>query len=89
MKLSELLQFLNKAQASTGPDTEVILCFEESAIEEGYNEKCTEGISDIRLVSDWPLPGTSLVAYEGNKPQKLVIFYDNHCKLDSSVFAQE
>ena len=89
MKLSELLQFLNKAQASAGPDTEVILCFEEGAMEEGYDEKCTEGISDIRLVPDWPLPGTSLVTYEGTKPQKLVIFYDNHYKLDSSVFVQK
>ena len=85
MKLSELLQFLNKAQASSSPDTEVILCFEEGAMEEGYDEKCTEGISDIRLVYDWPLPGTSLINYEGNRPQKLVIFYDNHYKLDSSV----
>ena len=54
-------------------------------MDEGYDEKCTEGISDIRLVDDWPLPGTSLVNYEGQKPQKLVIFYDNHYKLDSSI----
>ena len=85
MKLSELLQFLNKAQVSVSPDTEVVLCFEEGVIEDGYDEKCTEGISDIRLVSEWPLPGTSLMTYEGEKPQKLIIFYDNHYKLDSSV----
>lgn len=82
--LSQLIELLNKAQAQSGPDTEVLLCFEEGAMEEGYDEKYTEGISDIRLVDDWPLPGTSLVTYEGQKPQKLVIFYDNHYKLDSS-----
>jgi hypothetical protein len=54
-------------------------------MDEGYDEKCTEGISDIRLVEDWPLPGKSLVTYEGNKPQKLVLFYDNHYKLDSAI----
>jgi hypothetical protein len=85
MKLNSLIKLLNKALAESGPDTEVLLCFEEGAMEEGYDEKCTEGISDIRLVDDWPLPGKSLVTYEGQKPQKLVIFYDNHCKLDSSI----
>lgn len=87
MKLSQLIELLNKAQAETGPDTEVLLCYEEGAMDEGYDEKATEGISDIRLVNDWPLPGRSLVNYEGRVPQKLVIFYDNHYKLDSSVKA--
>ena len=87
MKLSELIELLNKALAESGPDTPVLLCFEEGAMDEGYNESCTEGISDIRLIEDWPLPGKSLVTYEGQKPQKLVLFYDNHYKLDSSVEA--
>ena len=82
--LSQLIETLNKALVQSGPDTEVLLCFEEGAMDEGYDEKCTEGISDIRLVDDWPLPGTSLVNYEGQKPQKLVIFYDNHYKLKAS-----
>ena len=85
MKLSELIEFLNKALAESGPDTPVLLCFEEGAMDEGYDEGCTEGISDVRLVEDWPLPGKSLMSYEGNKPQKLVLFYDNHHKLDSSI----
>jgi hypothetical protein len=87
MKLSELIELLNKALAETGPDTPVLLCFEEGAMDEGYDESCTEGISDVRLIDDWPLPGKSLVTYEGQKPQKLVLFYDNHYKLDSSVEA--
>jgi hypothetical protein len=85
MKLSELIELLNKAQAQIGPDAPVLLCYEEAVLEEGYDESCTEGISDIRLVEDWPLPGKSLSVYEGNKKQKVVIFYDNHYKLDSSI----
>jgi len=85
MKLSQLIELLNKALAESGPDTPVLLCYEEGTMDEGYDEKCTEGISDIRLVEDWPLPGKSLVTYEGNKPQKLVLFYDNHYKLDSAI----
>ena len=87
MKLFELQELLNKALAETGPNTEVLLCYEQGAMEEGYDEKCTEGISDIRLVDDWPLPGKSLSSYEGKIPQKVVIFYDNHYKLDSSIEA--
>lgn len=85
MKLSELIELLNKALAETGPNADVLLCYEEGAMDEGYDEKCTEGISDIRLVQDWPLPGKSLSVYEGEKKQKVVIFYDNHHKLDSSI----
>ena len=85
MKLSQLIELLNKAMAESGPDTPVLLCYEQGAMEEGYAESSTEGISDVRLVEDWPLPGKSLVTYEGNKPQKLVLFYDNHYKLDSSI----
>lgn len=84
MKLFDLQQLLNKALAETGPNAEVLLCYEQGAMEEGYDEKCTEGISDIRLVDDWPLPGKSLSSYEGKIPQKVVIFYDNHYKLDSA-----
>jgi len=87
MILSKLIDCLTKAQIEAGPDTPVLLCFEEGAMDEGYDEKCTEGISDVRLIDDWPLPGKSLVTYEGEKPQKLVLFYDNHSKLDSSVEA--
>lgn len=84
MILSELSQLLNKAEAKYGPDLPILLCFEEAAIEEGYSEDDTEGISDVRVVNDWPLPGESLVTYEGERPKKLVIFYDNHYKLDSA-----
>ena len=84
MNVSELVQLLNKAQAQAGPDAEVVLTFEPTVLEEGFDWQHTEGISDVRLVEDWPLPGASLVSYEGKKPQKLVLFYDNHFALDSS-----
>lgn len=83
MLLTELQAFLNKAQKEVG-DAEVLLCFEEGAMEEGFDEENTEGISDIRLVNDWPLPGASIMTNEGKLPQKLVIFYDNHYKLKAS-----
>jgi len=85
MILSELRAILDKAHADYGPDLPILLCFEEVAMEEGYEESSTEGISDVRVVDDWPLPGASLVTHEGEKPKKLVIFYDNHYKLDSSI----
>lgn len=85
MTVSELREILAKAEAQHGPDMPILLCFEEAAIDEGYDESSTEGISDVRIVEDWPLPGTSLTTYEGEKPKKLVIFYDNHYKLDSSI----
>lgn len=85
MKLSELQELLNKAQAECGPDAEILLCFEQSALTEGYDEKCTEGITDVRIVDDWPLPGKSLSVYEGEKDKKVILFYDNHKELDSSI----
>lgn len=85
MNVSELREILAKAETQYGPDMPILLCFEEAAIDEGYEESSTEGISDVRIVEDWPLPGTSLTTYEGEKPKKLVIFYDNHYKLDSSI----
>jgi hypothetical protein len=44
----------------------------------------TEGISDVRMASEWPLPGESMIVHEGEKPSKVVIFYDNHFALESS-----
>lgn len=54
-------------------------------MKDGFSEATSEGISDIRLIDDWALPGDSLVNDEGPTPKKLVIFYDNHFNLDSSI----
>jgi len=86
MNIAQLIELLNKALVESGPETPVLLAYEENAMREGYKEDETEGVSDVRLVDDWPLPGKSLATYEGKKPQKVVIFYDNHYKLaDSSA----
>ena len=86
MKLSELHRILTIAMRShAAQDAEVLLHYEQSAMEDGFSRDSSEGISDVRLINDWPLPGKSLVTDEGPLPQKLVIFYDNHFKLDSSL----
>ena len=86
MTLSELHRILTIAMRShAAQDAEVLLHYEQSAMEDGFSRDSSEGISDVRLINDWPLPGKSLVTDEGPLPQKLVIFYDNHFKLDSSL----
>ena len=86
MTLSELHRILTIAMRShAAQDAEVLLHYEQSAMEDGFSRDSSEGISDVRLIDDWPLPGKSLVTDEGPLPQKLVIFYDNHFKLDSSL----
>jgi hypothetical protein len=32
----------------------------------------------------WPLPGESMIVHEGEKPSKVIIFYDNHFALESA-----
>jgi hypothetical protein len=86
MKLSELYRIVTIAMNShAAQDAEVLLHYEQSAMEDGFSRDSSEGISDVRLIDDWPLPGKSLMTDEGPLPQKLVIFYDNHFKLDSSL----
>ena len=85
MKLSQLITALTAAQRNAdGPDPEVVLAFEPSALEEGFDWDATEGISDVRMASEWPLPGESMIVHEGEKPSKVIIFYDNHFALESA-----
>jgi hypothetical protein len=85
MKLSELISALQQAYVSAkDEDPEVALCFEPSALEEGFNWEHTEGIADVRVASEWPLPGESMIVPEGEKPSKVIIFYDNYFNLDSA-----
>lgn len=86
MKLSELHRILTIAMRShAAQDAEVLLHYEQSAMEDGFSRASSEGISDVRLIDDWALPGKSIMTDEGPLPQRLVIFYDNHFKLDSST----
>jgi hypothetical protein len=36
------------------------------------------------VASEWPLPGESMIVPEGEKPSKVIIFYDNYFNLDSA-----
>ena len=85
MKLSELISALQQAYVSAkDEDPEVVVCFEPTALEEGFDWEHTEGISDVRVASEWPLPGKSLTVIEHEKPSKVILFYDNHFALDSA-----
>ena len=85
MKLSELISALQLASVSAkDEDPEVALCYEPGALEDGFDWEHTEGISDVRVTSQWPLPGESMIVHEGEKPSKVIIFYNSHFALDSS-----
>lgn len=85
MKLSKLIQALKQAEIVTvNDDPEVVLCYEPTALEEGFSWEHTEGISDVRVASEWPLPGKSLTVTESETTSKVILFYDNHFALDSA-----
>lgn len=85
MKLSELREALRAADLEIkDEDPEVVLCFEPGVMEEGFSWTSTEGISDVRVAPQWPLPGESMLVKEYEKPAKVIIFYDNHFNLDSA-----
>ena len=85
MKLSQLISALQLADiAAPNDDPEVVVCFEPTALEEGFDWEHTEGVSDVRVASQWPLPGKSMIVHESEKPSKVIILYDNHFALDSA-----
>ena len=85
MKLSQLISALQLADiAAPNDDPEVVVCFEPTALEEGFDWEHTEGVSDVRVASQWPLPGKSMIVHESEKPSKVIIFYDNHFALESA-----
>jgi hypothetical protein len=88
MKISQLIEALQAAYIMDHEDMEVVLCFEEGAMEEGFDWKHVEGITDVRVTRDWPLPGDSLVNHAEEITNKVVIMYDLIQNLDSSVPGQ-
>lgn len=87
--INELLTILNEAKAcGIAGSTPVALCWEQGCYDEGYDEKVLETITDIRIVNEWPLPGDSLIVPSEDKPQRLVFFYDELSKQDSSIVHQ-
>jgi hypothetical protein len=85
--IGQVVELLNKAMARTGPDAPFLLYSEPYLLEQGvgFDPASADGIADIRLVSDWPLPGESLAAYEGQHPMRVVAFYRDIDELDSST----
>lgn len=74
MKISELRQIVFKIESKYGPDVPVYLVEEEDALANGFSEREYNGITDVRIVEDWPLPGESLIVQEAEKPIHAVIF---------------
>jgi len=85
MKISQLIEALQAAYIRGHEDMDVVLCFEETAIDEGFDWGHVEGITDVRVTRDWPLPGESLVNHAEKITNKVIIFYDLIQKLDSSA----
>ena len=85
MKISQLIEALQNAYIMDREDMEVVLCFEPTVMEEGFDWKTVEGIADVRVTRDWPLPGDSLVNRAEEITNKVVIMYDLIQNLDSSV----
>jgi hypothetical protein len=85
MKISQLIEALQAAYIMDHEDMEVVLCFEEGAMDEGFDWGHVEGITDVRVTRDWPLPGDSLVNRAENVTNKVIIFYDLIQKMDSSA----
>jgi hypothetical protein len=77
MKASELRDHLD-GYLRTHEDCEIKLFCESVVYDDVFDEHCTEVITDIRSVNDWPLPGESIVIGDAEQPGKyLVIFYDS------------
>lgn len=85
MKISQLIEALQQAYIMDHEDMEVVLAFEETAMEEGFDWKHVEGITDVRVTRDWPLPGDSLVNNAEKITNKVIIFYDLIQNMDSST----
>lgn len=85
MKISQLIEALQNAYIMDREDMEVVLCFEPTALEEGFDWKTVEGIADVRVTRDWPLPGDSLINHAEKITNKVVIMYDLIQNLDSSA----
>ena len=85
MKISQLIEALQSAYLANHEDMEVVLSFEETTMDEGFDWKHVEGITDVRVTRDWPLPGDSLINRAETITNKVVIFYDLIQRLDSSA----
>ena len=75
MKISELRQIVFKIESKYGPDVPVYLFNEDIALLDGFSPRQYNGVTDVRIVEDWALPGESLMVQEAEKPIHAVIFH--------------
>jgi hypothetical protein len=75
MKLSELQLILEQAAICCSSDAEIVLSFEQDTLEDAFSLSRLESIRDIRVMDDWPLPGTSLMVPYEPKDKLVVLFY--------------
>jgi hypothetical protein len=59
-------------------DTEVKILWEEGVLTENYSPEFLEDPTDVRIISDWPLPGESLVNKAENPEKMFVIMYGEY-----------
>ena len=59
-------------------DTEVKILWEEGVLSENYSPEFLEEPTDVRIISDWPLPGESLVNKAENPEKMFVIMYGEY-----------
>lgn len=59
-------------------DGEVKLLWEQGVFDENYDPQCLERPTDIRAISDWPLPGESLVNKAETPDKMFVILYGEY-----------
>lgn len=74
MKISELRQLVFKIESKYGPDVPVYLMEEDVVFMDGFDQRQYHGITDVRIIEDWSLPGESLIVQEPEKPIHAVIF---------------
>jgi hypothetical protein len=84
LTLSGLRQIVFKAEAKYGPDVPVVIIDEESCIEEGFDNCLQLGISDVRIIPNWPLPGVSIMHNEGEQKVSFAIFERHIAELSPS-----
>lgn len=75
MKLTELYTILGQALVTCPKDPEVVLAFESDTLEGAFDLSRLESIKDIRVMDDWPLPGTSLIVPHETHDKLIVFFY--------------
>lgn len=85
MKVSQLKLACEEFLLEHG-DQDVKLLWEQGTIDEGFDPKYYEIPTDIRAISDWPLPGKSIIVKnEGSDmPIDFVIMYGEYACLPQS-----